>query len=93
MINSRPTGEAVDRFAEGVPIGEGITARPAGLEILEAGEKFSEVRATIHEGRFHQVKRMFAAAGNRVVALRRTAMGDVELDLCIRPSQPSPGAE
>ena len=79
-VTGRVTGEAVDRFAEGVPIGEGIIARPAGLEILEAGEEYSEVRVTIHEGRFHQVKRMFLAIGHEVVYLKRLAMGPLVLD-------------
>ncbi|NLT70130.1 MAG: pseudouridine synthase [Verrucomicrobiaceae bacterium] len=48
---------------------------PATLEIL--GEK--EALLTLHEGRYHQVRRMFAAAGNHVVALRRVALGDLAL--------------
>ncbi len=48
---------------------------PATLEIL--GEK--EALLTLHEGRYHQVRRMFAAAGNHVVTLRRVALGDLVL--------------
>lgn len=48
---------------------------PASLEIL--GEK--EALLTLHEGRYHQVRRMFAAAGNHVVALRRVALGGLTL--------------
>lgn len=40
----------------------------------------SECSLVIYEGKYHQVKRMFAALGNRVVALRRTAMGNLKLD-------------
>ncbi len=39
-----------------------------------------QVRLTIHEGKYHQVKRMFAAVGNRVVALHREKIGDLVLD-------------
>lgn len=40
----------------------------------------TELLLTISEGRYHQVKRMLAAVGNRVVALHREAVGDIELD-------------
>lgn len=40
----------------------------------------TELLLTISEGRYHQVKRMLAAVGNRVVALHREAVGGIELD-------------
>ena len=48
---------------------------PAKLEVL--GEK--EARVILHEGRYHQVRRMFAAAGNHVLDLRRVAIGGLAL--------------
>ncbi|MFT4176973.1 MAG: pseudouridine synthase [Luteolibacter sp.] len=48
---------------------------PARLEVV--GEK--EARITLHEGRYHQVRRMFAAVGNHVVALRRISIGGLTL--------------
>jgi len=48
---------------------------PAALEVL--GEK--ETLVTLHEGRYHQVRRMFAAAGNHVLALKRIAIGGLQL--------------
>jgi len=48
---------------------------PAQLELL--GEK--EALVTLHEGRYHQVRRMFAAAGNHVLTLRRIAIGGLRL--------------
>lgn len=48
---------------------------PAKLEVL--GPRL--VRVTLHEGRYHQVRRMFAAMGNRVDALHRRAIGALEL--------------
>ncbi|MEI7908294.1 MAG: 16S rRNA pseudouridine(516) synthase [Verrucomicrobiota bacterium] len=48
---------------------------PARLEVL--GER--EALVTLHEGRYHQVRRMFAAAGNHVLALRRVAIGGLRL--------------
>jgi 16S rRNA pseudouridine516 synthase len=48
---------------------------PAKLEAL--GEK--EALITLHEGRYHQVRRMFAAAGNHVLALKRISIGGLSL--------------
>lgn len=42
---------------------------------------------TLHEGRFHQVKRMFEAVGNEVVFLRRISMGSLELDDDLSPGE------
>ena len=55
--------------------GEAKPLLPAVLEPLGVGEAY----VTIVEGRYHQVRRMFAAVGNRVVALHRDQMGDLAL--------------
>lgn len=55
--------------------GEEKPLLPAKLEVL--GEK--EALITLEEGRYHQVRRMFAAAGNHVVALKRVAIGGLTL--------------
>ena len=66
------------RFEEGIQLqGEASLTRPARLEVL--GD--NEVLLTITEGKFHQVKRMFAAVGNRVVALHRQKIGEIALDI------------
>ncbi|OOF66360.1 16S rRNA pseudouridine(516) synthase RsuA [Rodentibacter sp. Ppn85] len=56
--------------------GEKTLTKPAKLEILDD----YNVNLTISEGRYHQVKRMFAALGNKVVGLHRWKIGAVELD-------------
>ncbi len=48
---------------------------PAKLEVL--GEK--EALITLHEGRYHQVRRMFAAAGNHVLDLKRISIGGLKM--------------
>ncbi len=48
---------------------------PAGFEVLAE----SEALVTLHEGRYHQVRRMFAAAGNHVVSLKRISIGGLSL--------------
>lgn len=73
------TEEDQKKFAEGVSLGEGETAKPAKLEILVSDE-ISEIRLTIQEGKFHQVKRMFESVGKKVVYLKRLSMGTLVLD-------------
>lgn len=68
--------ETAVRFAEGIYFAyENLTTRPAFLEILDAREAL----LTIHEGRYHQVKRMFHAVGNRVTSLHRERIGRLGL--------------
>lgn len=70
------------RFAEGIHFRyENLTTSPAGLEQLAA----CEARVIIYEGRYHQVKRMFHAVGNRVVSLHRESMGEIRLDENLSP--------
>ena len=69
--------ETEQRFAEGIYFRtENTTTSPAKFEIIS--EKIS--RLTIYEGRYHQVKRMYAAVGNRVVNLHREQVGNIQLD-------------
>ncbi len=69
--------ETTNRFAEGIWFEfEQLKTSPAHLDLLGP----SEARLTIYEGRYHQVKRMFHAVGNRVTALHRESMGRITLD-------------
>jgi len=71
------TQEAVQQFAKGIQLkSEPQPCLPAKLEIINE----HEVLLTISEGKYHQVKRMFAAVGNLVTKLHREQIGDVELD-------------
>ncbi|WP_064603425.1 16S rRNA pseudouridine(516) synthase RsuA [Photobacterium sp. J15] len=84
------TEDVATAFAEGVQLrGEKDLTRPAKLEIL--GER--EALITISEGKYHQVKRMFAAVGNKVVALHREQIGSVELDEDLEPGEYRPLSE
>ncbi len=73
-----PLKEGVEQqFLAGVQLqGEKSLTLPA--ELLRITDK--EVLLTITEGKYHQVKRMFAAVGNKVVALHREQIGQVKLD-------------
>lgn len=76
--------EAEARLSEGILLrGEEKPTRPAELERLDP----TTVRLTIHEGKYHQVKRMFAALGNRVTALHRESIGKIELDAALAPGE------
>lgn len=76
--------EAVEKFGEGVDIGDPKPTLPAVLSILpvktdESGNPCYTAELTIREGRFHQVKRMFEAVGCHVVYLKRLSMGPLGL--------------
>nr|WP_067292195.1 pseudouridine synthase [Marinobacterium profundum] len=72
--------DVVQRFADGLQLqGEQKLTRPAVLELVTP----KEVLLTITEGRFHQVKRMFAAVGNRVLSLHRERIGQIGLDVAV----------
>ncbi len=73
-------------FAEGVDIGEEKKTLPAELVIEKSGE-ISEIRLTITEGKFHQVKRMFEAVGKKVIYLKRLSMGGLKLDESLNPGE------
>lgn len=65
------------RFESGLMLdGEVKKTKPAHFEPLDA----QTVKLTIAEGKYHQVKRMFAALGNKVTGLHREAIGNIELD-------------
>ena len=69
--------ELVEKFKEGIVLKDSPKpTAPAVLEILE--EK--KARLTLTEGRYHQVKRMFGACGNKVISLHRFSVGQVTVD-------------
>ena len=75
----------VAAFAAGLELSD-FTAAPAKLEILEAGET-SLADVILTEGKFHQVKRMFAAVGHPLISLQRLRIGCVTLDEALAPGQ------
>ena len=70
-----------EQFEQGIAVGpedneEGFTCQPAFLKWKDD----STALLTIYEGKYHQVKRMFAAVGNKIVYLKRMSMGELKLD-------------
>lgn len=76
------TDEDLEKLIAGVDIGDDKPTLPAEAEIKEDG-----LYLTIYEGRFHQVKRMLEAVGNRVTYLKRLRMGGLELDSKLKPGE------
>lgn len=96
------------QFAQGMTLGDGTALKPSRLERLDQEEKWRQfgeyglprpgqgqeaVLVTIQEGKFHQVKRMFEAAGSQVLYLKRLAMGPLWLDKSLAPGQYRPLSE
>jgi 16S rRNA pseudouridine516 synthase len=76
--------DIAERFAAGLLLnGENKATLPAELEVLDS----HHARVKIQEGRYHQVKRMFAACSNRVESLHREAIGSLPLDDSLAPGQ------
>lgn len=85
-VEGEVRNEDVKEFTKGLDIGDAKVTMPAKLEILSSAP-ISEILLTIQEGRFHQVKRMFAAVGKKVVYLKRMAMGGISLDETLQPGE------
>lgn len=84
------SAETAEQFAKGIQLhNEKELTKPATLEVITP----TDVRLTISEGRYHQVKRMFAAVGNHVVGLHRERIGEIALDPDLEPGEYRPLSE
>ncbi|MBQ9708131.1 MAG: rRNA pseudouridine synthase [Firmicutes bacterium] len=72
------SNQRVAKLRKGVDIGGYVTS-PARVKVLKQMPRHAVVEIQIHEGKNRQVRKMFAAVGNRVQSLERTAIGDVRL--------------
>ena len=73
------TEEDIVAFEKGVILDDGYETMPSQLKILKSDD-ISEIELTIHEGKFHQVKRMFESVDKKVIYLKRLSMGKLQLD-------------
>lgn len=88
-VKGTPDQHTVRQFAEGLDIGSEQAPEmtmPAVLEVL-CKDTESEVRITIQEGKYHQIKRMFQAVGMEVLYLKRESMGPLKLDENLSPGE------
>lgn len=68
----------VSQLSKGVDIG-GFVTSPSKVKVIKQNPRSAVVEIKIREGKNRQVRKMFAAVGNRVQALERTAIGDLKL--------------
>lgn len=78
-VKGMPSDAALNRLRQGVMLKDGMTS-PATVGVLDASDNNAPlISITIHEGRKHQVKRMFEEIGHEVLALHRHSFGPLEL--------------
>lgn len=75
-LDKTPGEEISARFEEGIVLGDGTVCKSGQARILDD----ERVEVAISEGKYHQVKRMFAALGYHVTALERIQIGALALD-------------
>ena len=80
------TDADIAAFAAGLHLSD-FDAQPAVLDILSSGAEASVALVTVHEGKFHQIKRMFEAVERQVTALHRLTFGSLALDEALAPGQ------
>ncbi|TSC65850.1 MAG: 23S rRNA pseudouridine synthase [Candidatus Berkelbacteria bacterium Gr01-1014_85] len=73
-----PIQERLTRLEKGIKLETGLTA-PAEVSQVKRQDKLLSFELTLHEGRYHQVKKMCAAVGLDVVALKRIQIGKLAL--------------
>lgn len=76
----------LEAVRNGIGLKDGTKCLPAKVTVLADGEK-PLVEIKICEGKYHQIKRMFAAAGNGVIELKRTQMGRLTLDPSLKEGE------
>ena len=77
------SGEDIVKLEQGVDIGEERRTLPAKVDTIDA----KTIYLTIHEGKFHQIKRMLHAVGNGVTALKRISFAGLYLDDSLKPGE------
>jgi pseudouridine synthase len=78
LVHGEPRPETVAQLEAGVPLEDGITA-PAKVRVLNTRNGMALLRVVLHEGRKREVKRMCAAIGHPVRALRRIAIAGIHV--------------
>ena len=79
------TQEDIDAFRNGIELRDGTLCLEAEVTAIDSDVPMAQVK--ICEGKYHQVKRMFAALGNKVLYLKRVKMGELSLDESLEEGQ------
>lgn len=77
-VSGHLSNEKVAKLAKGIDIG-GFVTSPARVSIIKQGDRSAIVEIQIFEGRNRQVRKMFAAVGNKVMELERVAIGELRM--------------
>lgn len=85
-LEHKLTASDIEKLEKGITLADGTTLKEAKVQIVENIET-PLIKIMICEGKYHQVKRMFAATGNKVVTLHRSKMGDLSLDPRLKPGE------
>lgn len=85
-LQHKLTESDIEKLEKGITLADGTTLKEAKVEIVENTET-PLIKIMICEGKYHQVKRMFAATGNKVVSLHRSKIGDLALDDNLKPGE------
>ncbi|GCF94102.1 pseudouridine synthase [Enterococcus florum] len=89
-VNESVGADDIRAFSEGIIFHGGVRCQSAQLTVLTAETSSSTVELTIHEGKFHQVKKMFLARGMKVTDLQRKTMGPLHLPEDLAPGEYRP---
>lgn len=83
------TEAEVELFSKPIELKNGEVTKPSRLVVRKVDEDagISEIEITISEGKYHQIKRMFASTGMHVLELKRLKMGSLELDDRLDPGK------
>lgn len=85
-VDGEITDEVIKGFEEGIDYGEDKPSQPGKLELVD-GASTKAGYVTIHEGKFHQIKRMFEVYGLHVTYLKRISMGKLNLPKDLKPGE------
>lgn len=77
-VSGHLSNEKVAKLAKGIDIG-GFVTSPARVSVIKQGDRSAIVEIQIFEGRNRQVRKMFAAVGNKVMELERVAIGELRM--------------
>lgn len=92
ILDKPLTESGAEAFRKGPLLEDGTQCLPARLRVLEEGEN-PLVEVEICEGKFHQIKRMFAAVGCHVEWLKRVSIGNLKLDKSLKEGECRPLTE
>lgn len=83
VCDGTPDEKDAEAFVSGIVLADGTKCLPAKLEVLPDGSCL----VYVHEGKYHQVKRMLAACGKPVIRLERLKIGELSLDESLNPGE------